>query len=105
MSKLALRDCDLALSGGVTLHLRPEHHIALAKLGMLSPEGQCKTFDAAANGFVPGEGCGLVVLKRLADALADGNRVYAVIRGTALNQDGRTSVMTAPNGMAATGSD
>ncbi|MGH9594170.1 MAG: acyltransferase domain-containing protein, partial [Bryobacteraceae bacterium] len=90
----------MALAGGVTLHLDPEHYIAMAKLGMLAPDGRCKSFDARANGFVPGEGCGIVVLKRLADALADGDRVRAVIRGSAVNQDGRTNVLTAPNGLA-----
>ena len=93
-------ECDLALAGGVTLHLLPGHYIGLAKLGMLAPGGRCRTFDASADGFVPSEGCGMVALKRLADALADGDRIYAVIRGSALNQDGRTNVMTAPNGLA-----
>ena len=97
---LRARECSLALAGGVTLHLEPEHYIALAKLGMLSPDGCCRTFDSRANGFVPGEGCGVVVLKRLAEALADQDRVYAVIRGSAVNQDGRTNVLTAPNGLA-----
>lgn len=93
-------DCNLALAGGVTLHLLPEHYIAMAKLGMLSPEGFCKTFDAAADGFVPGEGCGVIVLRPLVDALRDNDHIYAVIRGTAVNQDGRTNVLTAPNGLA-----
>ncbi len=94
------RECSMALAGGVTLHLEPEHYIAMAKLGMLAPDGRCKTFDARANGFVPGEGCGMVVLKRLADALQNGDRIYAVIRGSAVNHDGRTNVLTAPNGLA-----
>ena len=93
-------DCDLALAGGVTLHLFPGHYVGLAKLGMLAPDGRCRTFDASASGFVPSDGCGMVALKRLADALGDGDRIYAVIRGTALNQDGRTNVLTAPNGLA-----
>jgi acyl transferase domain-containing protein/NADPH:quinone reductase-like Zn-dependent oxidoreductase/NAD(P)-dependent dehydrogenase (short-subunit alcohol dehydrogenase family) len=93
-------ECNLALAGGVNLHLLPEHYIGLSKLGMLSPDGRCKTFDSQANGFVPSEGCGVVVLKPLADALRDGDRVYAVIRGTAVNQDGCTNVLTAPNGLA-----
>ena len=93
-------ECDLALAGGVTLHLLPGHYVGLAKLGMLSPSGRCKVFDASADGFVPSDGCGMLALKRLADALADGDRIYAVIRGTALNQDGRTNVLTAPNGLA-----
>ena len=67
---------------------------------MLSPTGRCHTFDAAADGFVRGEGCGIVVLKRLADALADGDPVWAVIRGSAVNHDGRSSGLTVPNGTA-----
>ncbi len=67
---------------------------------MLSSDGRCKAFDAKADGFVPSEGCGLVVLKRLSDALADGDRIYAVIRGSAANQDGRTNSLTAPSGPA-----
>jgi len=93
-------ESDLALTGGVTLHLRPEHYVGLAKLGMLAPDGRCKAFDARADGFVPSEGCGLLVLKRLSDALADGDRTYAVIRGSAANQDGRTNSLTAPSGLA-----
>jgi acyl transferase domain-containing protein len=93
-------NCNLALAGGVNLYLLPEHFVGLAKLGMLSPDGRCKVFDAGANGFVSGEGCGLIVLKPLADALSHGDHIYAVIRGTAVNQDGRTSVLTAPNGLA-----
>src|SRR6185503_8783090 len=65
---------------------------------MLAPDGRCKTFDAAGDGFVEGEGCGIVVLKRLSDALADGDRIIAVIRGSAVNQDGPSSGLTAPNG-------
>ena len=93
-------ECSLALAGGVNLHLLPEHYIGLSKLGMLAPDGRCKTFDSKADGFVPSEGCGVVVLKLLADALKDGDRIYAVIRGTAVNQDGCTNVLTAPNGLA-----
>ena len=90
------RECDLALAGGVNLLLSPLWSVALSKLGMLSPDGRCKTFDARANGIVRGEGCGVIVLKRLADAVADGDRVWAVIRGSATNQDGRTNGLTAP---------
>ncbi len=78
--------------------LSPEVSIALSKYQMMAPDGRCKTFDAAADGFVRGEGCALVVLKRLGDALADGDRVLAVIRGSAVNQDGASSGLTAPNG-------
>ena len=94
------RECDLALAGGVNLLLSPLWSVALSKLGMLSPDGRCKTFDARANGIVRSEGCGVIVLKRLADAVADGDRVWAVIRGSATNQDGRTNGLTAPNGLA-----
>lgn len=88
----------LALAGGVNLILTPENSIMLSKFKMLAPDGRCKAFDAAADGFVRGEGCGMVVLKRLSDAQADGDRVLAVIRGSAVNQDGASSGLTAPNG-------
>jgi acyl transferase domain-containing protein len=91
---------QFALAGGVTLHLLPEHYIGLSKLGMLAPDGRCKTFDSKADGFVPSEGCGVIALKLLTDALRDGDRIYAVVRGAAVNQDGRTNVLTAPNGLA-----
>ncbi len=93
-------ECRSALAGGVNLILSPENSITLSKYHMLAPDGRCKTFDAAADGFVRGEGCGLIVLKRLSDALADGDRVLAVIRGSAVNQDGASSGLTAPNGPA-----
>jgi acyl transferase domain-containing protein len=93
-------ESDLALAGGVTLHLLPEHYMGLARLGMLAPDGRCKTFDARGDGFVPSEGCGLVLLKRLSEALAEGDRIYAVIRGAATNQDGRTNSLTSPSGLA-----
>ena len=80
--------------------LSPETNITLSKARMMAPDGRCKTFDAAADGFVRGEGCGIVVLKRLSDALVDGDRILAVIRGSAVNQDGRSSGLTAPNGPA-----
>jgi acyl transferase domain-containing protein/aryl carrier-like protein len=88
--------CPLALAGGVNALLMPDFFIAFSQLNMLSPDGRCKTFDARANGFVRGEGAGMVLLKPLALALADNDRVYAVIRGTAVNQDGRTAGMTVP---------
>ena len=93
-------ECTLALAGGVNLILAPDLTAAFARAGMLAPDGRCKTFDAAADGYVRGEGCGVVVLKRLADAQRDGDRVLAVIRGTAVNQDGRSNGLTAPNGPA-----
>jgi acyl transferase domain-containing protein/acyl carrier protein len=93
-------DCRMALAGGVNLILSPDLYIALSHSRMLAPDGRCKTFDAAADGFARGEGCGMVVLKRLSDAQADGDRVLAVIRGSAVNQDGPSSGLTAPNGPA-----
>ena len=80
--------------------LTPAVSIGLSKWGFLAPDGRCKTFDARANGFVRGEGCGVVVLKRLGDALADGDVIHGLVRGSAVNQDGRTSVLTAPSGLA-----
>ena len=74
-------DCTTALAGGVNLLLAPEMFVVLSKAGMMAPDGRCKTFDAAADGYVRGEGCGVVTLKLLADAEADGDRVLAVIRG------------------------
>ena len=93
-------DCRLALAGGVHLLLGPEALVASTKLGATSADGRCKTFDAAADGFGHGEGCGIVVLKRLSDALRDRDRIEAVILGTAVNQDGRSNSLTAPNGPA-----
>ena len=93
-------ECDLALAGGVNALLTPEPSINLTKARMTSPRGRCRTFDASADGYVRGEGCGLVVLKPLARALADQDRVLGVIRGSAVNQDGRSSGLTAPNRLA-----
>ena len=91
-------EADLALAGGVHIHLTGRPLELRANAGMLSPEGQCKTFDAAADGFVCGEGCGLVVLKRLSEAEADGDRIWAVIRGSSVNQDGASQGLTVPSG-------
>jgi len=93
-------ESTLALAGGVNLMLSPENSITLSKYQMLAPDGRCKFGDARADGFVRGEGCAMVVLKRLADAVADGDRVLAVISGSAVNQDGASSGLTAPNGPA-----
>jgi acyl transferase domain-containing protein/NADPH:quinone reductase-like Zn-dependent oxidoreductase/acyl carrier protein len=89
--------CPLALAGGVNALLLPDWYVGFSRLGMLSPDGRCHAFDAAANGFVRGEGAGFVVLKPLSRALADGDRIYALIRGSAVNQDGRTPGLTVPN--------
>ena len=102
MACQALRagECDHALAGGVNLMLSPDAHIASSRARMMSFEGRCKTFDAGADGYVRGEGAGLLVLKRLADAVEDGDRILAVIRGTSVNQDGRSNGLTAPNAAA-----
>lgn len=94
------RECELALAGGVNLVLAPETSLAFSRLEFLSPDGRCKTFDAGANGFVRAEGCGVIVLKRLIDAERDCDPILAVIRGTAINQDGATNGLTAPNGLS-----
>ncbi|MEO0935758.1 MAG: polyketide synthase, partial [Cyanobacteria bacterium J06641_2] len=91
------QECSHALAGGVNLILSPENTVGLSKAKMLSPDGRCKTFDADANGIVRGEGCGVLVLRRLSDAVADGNNILAVIRGSAVNQDGSSSGFTVPN--------
>lgn len=93
-------ECNLALAGGVNRILSPEPGINFARARMLSPDGRCRSFDADANGFVRAEGCGMVVLKRLRDAERDGDRIHAVILGSAVNHDGRTSGLTVPNGPA-----
>ncbi len=95
---LRRKECDLALAGGVNLILSPTVSIGTSKAHMLAADGRCKTFDAKADGYVRGEGCGMVVLKRLSDAKADGDRIIAVIRGSAINHDGRTSGLTVPSG-------
>ncbi|UMB71291.1 type I polyketide synthase [Mycobacterium paraterrae] len=93
-------DCDLALAGGVNVLLSPVTVVAASRARMLSPVGQCKTFDASADGYVRSEGCGILVLKRLSDAQRDGDRIAAVIPGSAVNQDGASSGLTVPNGGA-----
>jgi acyl transferase domain-containing protein/acyl carrier protein len=90
-------DSDLALAGGVYVMAGPEMHIKTAQAGMLSSEGKCFTFDQRADGFVPGEGVGVVMLKRLADAQRDQDIIYGIIEGWGVNQDGKTNGITAPN--------
>jgi acyl transferase domain-containing protein/surfactin synthase thioesterase subunit/acyl carrier protein len=100
VQSLRAGECNLALVGGVNLMSSPETTIGLCKLNALSKDGRCKTFDASADGYGRGEGCGVVVLKRLSEARADGDPIAAVIRGTAINHDGRSNGLTAPNGAA-----
>ncbi|WP_417675559.1 SDR family NAD(P)-dependent oxidoreductase [Roseibium sp.] len=94
--------CDMALAGGACVLVGPNMFIDTAKVSMLSADGRCFSFDERANGFVPGEGVGAVLLKRLADAERDGDPIHAVIRGWGVNQDGRTNGITAPNPKAQT---
>lgn len=98
IQSLRTGESRMAIAGGVNTILLPEVHISFSRARMISGDGRCKTFDARADGFVRSEGCGIVVLKRLSDALADGDNILAVIRGSAVNQDGRSSGLTAPNG-------
>ncbi|MEM7061638.1 MAG: SDR family NAD(P)-dependent oxidoreductase [Cyanobacteria bacterium P01_B01_bin.77] len=95
-------ECNLALAGGINLMLSPEATIGFCKLQALSPDGRCKTFDAAADGYGRGEGCGVVVLKRLGDAIANQDNILALIKGSAVNHDGVSNGLTAPNGSAQT---
>ncbi|NJK64508.1 MAG: polyketide synthase, partial [Synechococcaceae cyanobacterium SM2_3_1] len=95
---LRQKECHLALVGGVNLVLSPVTNIIFSKAGMLAKDGRCKTFDAAADGYGRGEGCGVVVLKRLSDAQRDGDVILGLIRSTAVNQDGPSGGLTVPNG-------
>ena len=97
MAGLQQGEADLALAGGVHTILSGRLMGFRANAGMLAPDGRCKTFDAAANGYVRGEGCGILVLKRLSEAEADGDRIWGVIRGSALNQDGASTGLAVPN--------
>jgi myxalamid-type polyketide synthase MxaB len=97
---LRSKACHLALAGGSNAILSPNASIGIYNLTALSPDGHCKTFDASANGFVRSEGCGMVALKRLSDALADGDNILALVRGSATNHGGRSTGLTAPNGLA-----
>ena len=97
---LQQRETDLALAGGVHTILSGRLLELRGNAGMLSPDGQCKTFDASANGYVRGEGCGIIVLKRLSDAERDNDRIWALIRGSALNQDGASQGLTVPSAEA-----
>ncbi|MCX6049287.1 MAG: SDR family NAD(P)-dependent oxidoreductase, partial [Chloroflexi bacterium] len=97
---LRMGECDLALAGGVNLILSPTAHVELSQMQALSADGRCKTFAATADGYGRGEGCGMVALKRLSDAEADGDTILAVIKGSAVNHDGLSSGLTVPNKLA-----
>src|SRR6266508_1378259 len=94
------RETEMALAGGVFLQPTPGFYQVANHAGMLSPDGKCYSFDARANGFAPGEGVGVVVMKRLRDALADGDYIHGVIVGSGVNQNGKSNGLTAPNGRA-----
>ncbi|MDJ0583420.1 type I polyketide synthase, partial [Crocosphaera sp.] len=97
---LRMRECNLAIAGGVQLILSPEITLFLCRTHALSPDGISKTFDASANGYGRGEGCGVVILKRLSDAIANQDNILAVIKGSSINHDGQSSGLTVPNGSA-----
>ncbi|MDY6949877.1 MAG: amino acid adenylation domain-containing protein [Thermodesulfobacteriota bacterium] len=97
---LRSRESDLALAGGVNLMLIPEPYVGFSRLHALSADGRCRTFDDSANGYGRGEGCGVVVLKRLSDAQQDGDHILCVLKGSAVNQDGESSGLTAPNAIS-----
>ena len=98
--KLREGACDRAIVAGVSAILTPFLHSMLSKMRALSPEGYCKSFDASADGYARSEGCGVLLVKRLSDAIANGDRIWAVVKGSAVNHDGRSSSLTAPNGQA-----
>ncbi|MBE9049171.1 alpha/beta fold hydrolase [Nostocales cyanobacterium LEGE 11386] len=100
IQSLRLGECRLALAGGVNLMLSSQTSIVLSRMRALAADGRCKTFEADADGYGRGEGCGVIVLKRLTDALADGDNILALIRGSAVNHDGLSSGLTVPNGLA-----
>lgn len=93
------KSCDIALVCGANINITPSLNLLLSRAKMLSPDGQCKTFDSKANGYVQGEGIGVIILKPLSNALRDKDRIYAVINSSVVNQDGKTNGMTAPNGL------
>jgi len=97
---LRARECTVALAGGVNLILSPEVHAGFQRLNAMAADGKCKVFDESADGYVRGEGCALIVMKRLTDAQANGDPILAVLRGSAINQDGASNGLTAPNGLA-----
>jgi acyl transferase domain-containing protein/acyl carrier protein len=97
-ASLRRRECDLALGGGVHFIFHPGYSVAFSKANMLAADGRCKTFDASADGYVRGEGCGMLVLKRLADAQRDGDLILALLHGSAVNQDGASGGLTVPSG-------
>ncbi len=99
-SALMNKECEMAIAGGVNLILSPDVDVSLSQKGMMAKDGKCKTFDEDADGYVRGEGCGLVMLKPLTEAIRDNDKIYAVLKGTHINQDGQSQTLTAPNGLS-----
>lgn len=97
---LRLKECEQAIAGGVNIILGPQFSVATSRMHLMAPDGRCKPFDDRADGIVRSDGCGVVILKRLSDALRDNDPILAIIHGSAVNQDGKTNGMTAPNGHA-----
>jgi myxalamid-type polyketide synthase MxaB len=97
---LRRRECSIALCGGVNVIAHPRNHIIFSQSNMLAPDGRCKTFDDAADGYARSEGCGVLALKRLSDAKRDGDRILALVRGSSVRQDGESGGLTVPNGTA-----
>jgi acyl transferase domain-containing protein/acyl-CoA synthetase (AMP-forming)/AMP-acid ligase II/NAD(P)-dependent dehydrogenase (short-subunit alcohol dehydrogenase family)/acyl carrier protein len=99
-ASLRTGECDLAIVGGVNLLLAPELSVVFSQAQMMASDGQCKTFDASADGYVRSEGCAVIILKRQADALSDNDSIFCQIIGSAVNQDGKSNGLSAPNGPA-----
>ena len=97
MNALNQNECEMALVGGVSVLCTPTSYISFSKLGMLSPEGKCKTFDAQADGYVRGEGAGVILLKPLKKAVEDKNYIYGIVKGSAINHGGHARTLTSPN--------
>ncbi|KAL3458861.1 hypothetical protein BJX64DRAFT_301686 [Aspergillus heterothallicus] len=97
---LRTRESSMAIAGGVSVHLNPDFFMYLSNQGFLGQEGRSKTFDASGDGYGRGEGCGVIVLKRVEDAIRDGDNIRAIVRGTGVNQDGKTKGITLPNAVA-----
>jgi acyl transferase domain-containing protein/NAD(P)-dependent dehydrogenase (short-subunit alcohol dehydrogenase family) len=95
--KIISGECDYSIVGGVNLNLHPWKHISFSKSMMLSPSGQCKTFDQGADGYIPGDGVGVILLQRLSDAITEKNQIYGIIKGSAVNHVGHTMTITAPS--------
>jgi acyl transferase domain-containing protein len=98
INSIRMGECDMAIVGGIQRYLSPEYWVNLCKSRILSPDGLCKSFSDEANGYVRGEGCGVIILKRLSQAQADHDKIHAIIPGSATRQDGKTSGLTVPNG-------